>query len=88
MISWLMGKMENLGATRRTGGGGWAVAGGWEMHRVGGWGGRQNVEKKRKESRKKERRKERKKGKKKVENNLNINRAVSFPPAENFFSSK
>ena len=38
---------------------------------------------------KKERKKERKKkGKKKVENNLNINRAGSFPPVKNFFSSK
>ena len=62
------------------------VGEGREMQWVGGMG-RRNAGEKRKKSRKKERRKERKKGKKKVENNLNINRAVSFPPVE-IFSSK
>ena len=49
--------------------------------------GRRNAEEKRKKSRRKERKEEGKKEKrkKKVENNLNINRAVSFPPVKIFF---
>ena len=52
----------------------------------GGWVDGMQRRKERKAGGKKERKKERKKkGKKKVENNLNINRAVSFPPVKIFF---
>ena len=61
----------------------------WWEGNAQGWGGmgRRNAEEKRKKSRRKERKEEGKKEKrkKKVENNLNINRAVSFPPVKIFF---